>query len=39
MPDASGSDPRRPGHPRNVFGDPLAECCTRPLTRFYRTGM
>ncbi|HTT79635.1 MAG TPA: DUF2237 domain-containing protein [Stellaceae bacterium] len=38
MPDASGSDPRRPARPRNVFGEPLAECCTRPLTGFYRTG-
>ena len=42
MPDASGSDPGRratprPG-PRNVLGEPLAECCTSPLTGFYRTG-
>jgi uncharacterized protein (DUF2237 family) len=22
----------------NVFGEPLAVCCTRPLTGFYRTG-
>lgn len=41
MPDASGSDPRREGRPsppRNVFGEPLAECCSNPLTGFYRTG-
>lgn len=37
MPDASGSDPGR-RRPRNVLGEPLAECCTRPLTGFYRTG-
>ena len=42
MPDASGSDPGRrasprPG-PRNVLGEPLAECCSNPLTGFYRTG-
>ena len=30
------SDPR--DNQRNVFGEPLAECCTRPLTGFYRTG-
>ena len=23
---------------RNVFGEKLSECCTRPLTGFYRTG-
>src|SRR5207247_9984837 len=23
---------------RNVFGEPLSECCTKPLTGFYRTG-
>ena len=23
---------------RNVFGEPLVECCTKPLTGFYRTG-
>src|SRR2546423_12771302 len=23
---------------RNVFGEPLAECCTRPMTGFYRDG-
>jgi uncharacterized protein (DUF2237 family) len=23
---------------RNVFGEPLAECCAKPLTGFYRTG-
>ena len=42
MPDASGSDPGRGGGPRrearNVLGEPLAECCTNPLTGFYRTG-
>ena len=42
MPDASGSDPGRGGRPRpgprNVLGEPLAECCTSPLTGFYRTG-
>ncbi len=31
-------DPGRPSRPRNVFGEPLAECCTKPLTGFYRTG-
>lgn len=41
MPDASGSGPWRPQRPRparNVFGEPLAECCSKPLTGFYRTG-
>ena len=42
MPDASGSDPRRPQgrlpRQRNVFGEPISECCTRPLTGFYRNG-
>ncbi|HEY4470684.1 MAG TPA: DUF2237 family protein, partial [Stellaceae bacterium] len=42
MPDASGSDPGRGSGPRpgarNVLGEPLAECCTNPLTGFYRTG-
>jgi uncharacterized protein len=38
MPDASGSDPGRRARPRNVFGEPLAECCSNPLTGFYRTG-
>jgi uncharacterized protein (DUF2237 family) len=23
---------------RNVFGEPLVECCAKPLTGFYRTG-
>jgi uncharacterized protein len=23
---------------RNVFGEPLAECCAKPLTGFYRSG-
>ena len=42
MPDASGSDPGPGGRPRprprNVLGEPLAECCTNPMTGFYRTG-
>ena len=40
MPDASGGgDPRRwRAAPRNVFGERLGECCTRPLTGFYRDG-
>jgi uncharacterized protein (DUF2237 family) len=38
LPDASGSDPGRPARPRNVYGEPLGECCTKPLTGFYRTG-
>ena len=42
MPDASGSDPGRRARPRpeprNVLGEPLAECCSNPLTGFYRTG-
>jgi uncharacterized protein (DUF2237 family) len=39
MPDASGSDPRpRREAPRNVFGEPLSECCSEPLTGFYRDG-
>jgi uncharacterized protein (DUF2237 family) len=40
MPDASGGgDPRRGrAMPRNVFGERLLECCTRPLTGFYRDG-
>ena len=42
MPDASGSDPGRGGRPRprprNVLCEPLAECCSNPLTGFYRTG-
>ena len=38
MPDASGSDPGRRASPRNVLGEPLAECCSSPLTGFYRTG-
>ena len=41
MPDASGSGDGRPERPRreapkNVFGEPLAECCSKPLTGFYR---
>ena len=23
---------------RNVLGEPLAECCTKPMTGFYRDG-
>jgi uncharacterized protein (DUF2237 family) len=39
MPDASGGDPRRRREPsRNVFGDRLEECCSNPLTGFYRDG-
>src|SRR5690606_8985867 len=30
--DAGGSSPR------NVLGGPLAECCRKPMTGFYRTG-
>jgi uncharacterized protein (DUF2237 family) len=38
MPDASGSGPGRPPRQRNVFGEPLAECCATPPTGFYRSG-
>jgi len=39
MPDAFGSDPaRRRAAPRNVFGEPIKECCSNPLTGFYRDG-
>jgi len=39
MPDAGGSEPRRwRAAPRNVFGERLDECCTKPLTGFYRDG-
>jgi len=39
MPDSSGFDPgRRRAPPKNVLGDALRECCTRPLTGFYRDG-
>ena len=40
MPDASGGGERPPRRaaPRNVFGERLSECCTRPLTGFYRDG-
>src|ERR1051326_7587325 len=43
MPDASGSDPRRPERPsrfpaRNVFGERIAACSETPLTGFYRDG-
>jgi uncharacterized protein (DUF2237 family) len=31
-------DSDRPSSARNVLGDPLASCCTRPLTGFYRDG-
>ncbi len=31
-------DPDRPSSARNVLGGPLAECCARPLTGFYRDG-
>ena len=39
MPDAGGYDPgRRRLPPKNVFGEPLKECCSAPLTGFYRDG-
>jgi uncharacterized protein (DUF2237 family) len=39
MPDASGSDPgRRRAAPKNVLGERLDECCSKPLTGFYRDG-
>jgi uncharacterized protein len=39
MPDASGSDPRpRRDAPRNVHGERLSECCSKPLTGFFRDG-
>ena len=39
MPDAGGYDPGRRRSPsKNVFGEPLKECCTSPLTGFYRDG-
>jgi hypothetical protein len=31
-------DSDRPSSARNVLGDPLASCCMRPLTGFYRDG-
>jgi uncharacterized protein (DUF2237 family) len=37
MPDSSGSEPRR-DPARNVFGEALGECCSSPLTGFYRDG-
>jgi uncharacterized protein (DUF2237 family) len=39
MPDAGGYDPgRRRAAPKNVFGEPIKECCSSPLTGFYRDG-
>ena len=39
MPDAGGFDPgRRRAPSRNVLGEPLKECCAKPLTGFYRDG-
>jgi uncharacterized protein len=39
MPDAGGFDPgRRQAPPKNVFGETLKECCSKPLTGFYRDG-
>lgn len=39
MPDSSGFDPgRRRPVPKNVLGERLSECCTKPLTGFYRDG-
>jgi uncharacterized protein len=39
MPDAGGFDPgRQRAAPRNVFGEPITECCAKPLTGFYRDG-
>ena len=37
MPDASGSGPGRRA-PRNVYGERLSECCSQPLTGFFRDG-
>jgi uncharacterized protein (DUF2237 family) len=34
--DASGGEGRRPS--RNVLGEPLALCCSDPVTGFYRSG-
>jgi hypothetical protein len=39
MPDAGGYDPgRRRAPSKNVLGEALTECCTKPLTGFYRDG-
>jgi uncharacterized protein (DUF2237 family) len=39
MPDAGGHDPgRRRAPSRNVLGEGLVECCSKPLTGFYRDG-
>ena len=39
MPDSSGFEPgRRRAAPKNVFGEVLTECCSKPLTGFYRDG-
>jgi hypothetical protein len=39
MPDAGGYDPgRRRAPSKNVLGETLAECCSKPLTGFYRDG-
>ena len=39
MPDAGGFDPgRRRAPAKNVLGEPLTECCAKPLTGFYRDG-
>jgi hypothetical protein len=40
VPDASGFERggRRAPPPKNVLGEALTECCTKPLTGFYRDG-
>lgn len=38
MPDAGGYDPGRRAPSKNVLGEALTECCTKPLTGFYRDG-
>jgi uncharacterized protein (DUF2237 family) len=39
MPDAGGFERgRRRAAPKNVLGETLVECCSKPLTGFYRDG-